>query len=64
MTQEQICSLAIYHQRTSPSLETNGAKSAFSSLGSYHTSVLFLFSHDTEEIFQLHFYVVFIEFEY
>lgn len=29
---EQMCSLAIYHQRTSPSLETNGAKRAVSEL--------------------------------
>jgi len=29
---EQMCSVAVYHQRTSPSLETNGAKRAVSEL--------------------------------
>ena len=47
-----MCSVDAYHNRTNPSLETNGAKSAFSSLCSYHTSMFF--SHDNEEIYQLH----------
>lgn len=52
-------SVVVNHQRNSPSLETNVAKSAFSSLGSYHTHVLHSY-HDMEEISQRHFYVVFL----